>query len=78
MIAIARKHRAAFTADVDKVKDSAKGAFGAATSSAGNEFAKATDSAQLKAEHAFDSVVGAWSNVCYHRTDLVRVIYADM
>ncbi|KAH8591689.1 hypothetical protein B0O99DRAFT_631995 [Bisporella sp. PMI_857] len=54
LIAIARKHRAQLTA-------SASSAFGAATSSAGNQYAKATDDAQLKAEDAFNSASATWS-----------------
>ena len=37
-------------------------AFGAATSSAGNEYARATEDAKLKAENAFNSVVAGWSD----------------
>ncbi|KAF4627683.1 hypothetical protein G7Y89_g10476 [Cudoniella acicularis] len=59
LLAIARKHRAQLTGD--NVSDSAKSAFGAATSSAGNQYAEATDDAQLKAEDAFNSVIGTWS-----------------
>jgi len=54
LIAIARKHRAQLTA-------SASSFFGAATSSAGNQYAKATDDAQLKSEEAFNSVASTWS-----------------
>lgn len=61
LLAIARKHRAQLTGD--NVSDSAKSAFGAATSSAGNQYAKATDDAQLKAEDQFNSAVATWSDV---------------
>jgi len=61
LLAIARKHRAQLAGD--NVADSAKSAFGAATSSAGNQYAKATDDAQLKAEDAFNTAVGTWSEV---------------
>jgi hypothetical protein len=37
-------------------------AFGAATSSAGNEYARATEDAKLKAENTFNSVVAGWSD----------------
>jgi len=37
------------------------GQFGAATSRAGNEFAKATDSASLMAQGAFNEAVNTWS-----------------
>ncbi|KAE9376860.1 putative stress response protein ish1 [Stipitochalara longipes BDJ] len=59
LLAIARKHRAQLTGD--NVSDSAKSAFGAATSSANNQYAKATDDAQLKAEDAFNKASGTWS-----------------
>ncbi len=61
LLAIARKHRAQLTGD--NVSHSAKSAFGAATSSAGNQYAKATDSASLKAEDEFNKAVGTWSEV---------------
>jgi hypothetical protein len=61
LLAIARKHRAQLTGS--NAADSAKSAFGAATSSAGNQYAKATDDAQLKAEDAFNTAVGTWSEV---------------
>lgn len=60
-MAIARKHRAQLTGD--NISYSAKSAFGAATSSASNQYAKATDDAQLKAEDAFNSAIGTWSDV---------------
>ncbi|PMD17555.1 putative stress response protein ish1 [Hyaloscypha hepaticicola] len=60
LLAIARKHRAQLTGD--NVSDSAKSAFGAATSSAGNQYAKATDSASLKAEDEFNRAIGTWSD----------------
>jgi len=70
LVAIARKHRAAFTGDTaaqsaksvaSKASSSGGSAFGAATSNAKNAGAKATDDAQLKAEDAFNSAVGTWS-----------------
>jgi len=71
LLAIARKHKAQLVGD--KVAGSAKSyateatssgasAFNAATSSAGNQYAKATDDAQLKAEHAFNEAIGTWSD----------------
>jgi hypothetical protein len=59
LLAIARKHRAQLTGDNLSYK--ASSAFGAATSSANNQYAKATDDAQLKAEDAFNSAIGTWS-----------------
>ena len=60
--ALVRKNRAAFVSTASDVSASAASAFGAATSKAGNEGAKATDDAQLKAQHGFDAVVGTWSD----------------
>lgn len=57
--AIVRKNRAEILGDT--VSASAASAFGAATSQAGNQYAKATDSATLAAQDAFDSAVGTWS-----------------
>jgi hypothetical protein len=55
LIAIARKHRAQLTA-------SASSAFGAATTAAGNQYAKATDDVQLKSEAAFNAAIASWSD----------------
>ncbi|TVY90045.1 Stress response protein [Lachnellula willkommii] len=60
LLAIARKHRAQLTGD--NISYSAKSAFGAATSSASNQYAKATDDVQLKADDAFNSAIGTWSD----------------
>lgn len=60
LVALARKHRAQLTGD--NVSYSASSVFGAATSKAGNEYAKATTNAQLKTQDAFDAAVGAWSD----------------
>jgi hypothetical protein len=57
--AIARKHKAQLTGDT--AAQSAASAYGAATTKAGNQWAKATDDAQLKAQHAFDLAIGQWS-----------------
>lgn len=62
LIALARKHRASLLAGAASGTSSATSAYGAATSSAGNQFAKASDDAQLKAEDAFNEAVGFWSN----------------
>ncbi|KAL3427984.1 Meiotic sister chromatid recombination protein 1 [Phlyctema vagabunda] len=70
LIAIARKHRAAFTGDTvaqsaknaaSKASASGASVVGAASSSAGNQYAKATDDAQLKAEDAWNAATGTWS-----------------
>jgi hypothetical protein len=55
LIAIARKHRAQLAA-------SASSAFGAATTKAGNQYAQATDDAQLKSEAAFNAAIASWSD----------------
>ena len=60
LIALARKHRDILTGD--KVASSASSAFGAATSNANNQFAKATDDAQLKTEDAFNEAIAIWSD----------------
>ncbi|KAB2577109.1 Stress-responsive protein Ish1 [Lasiodiplodia theobromae] len=51
LIALARKHRAKLTGDT--AEHSVTSAYGAATSKAGNQYAKATDDASLKAEQAY-------------------------
>ncbi|RFU30032.1 hypothetical protein B7463_g6304, partial [Scytalidium lignicola] len=72
LLAIARKHRAKLTGDGDiassakyvesQASSAAKSVFGAATSKAGNEGAKATEDAKLKAEDAFNSAIQLWSD----------------
>lgn len=42
--------------------DDAAGKLGAATTSAGNQFAKATDSAALMYEEAFNKATATWSH----------------
>jgi len=70
LLAIARKHRAQLTGDnasysaksaASKASASGASAYGAASSKAGNQYAKATDDAQLKAEDLFNTAVGTWS-----------------
>ena len=60
LLALARKHRDTLTGD--KIVSSASSAFGAATTKAGNEYAKATDDAALKSDDAFHTAVGTWSD----------------
>ena len=60
LLALARKHRASLYGDT--VASSASSAFGAATTKAGNQYAKATDDASLKADDAFNSAIGTWSD----------------
>ncbi|KAH8649965.1 hypothetical protein BX600DRAFT_483904 [Xylariales sp. PMI_506] len=57
--ALVRKHRSDLLGDT--LSASAASAFGAATSNAGNQYAKATDSASLKAHEAFNEAVSTWS-----------------
>jgi hypothetical protein len=54
--ALVRKHRAKI------MGEDVAGQFGAATSRAGNEFAKATDSATLRSKEAFNEAVNTWSD----------------
>lgn len=51
LTALARKHRAKLTGD--NAEHSVTSAYGAATSKAGNQYAKATDDASLKADQAY-------------------------
>ncbi|KAL1965326.1 hypothetical protein VTN77DRAFT_5763 [Rasamsonia byssochlamydoides] len=62
LIALARKHRASLLSDAKTKSASAASIIGAATSKAGNEWARATDDAKLRAEEAFDTAVQAWSD----------------
>lgn len=58
--ALVRKHRADFLGD--NVSGSAASAFGAATSNVGSQYAKATDSASLAVQDAFNSATDTWSD----------------
>ncbi|KAG2412294.1 hypothetical protein HFD88_009851 [Aspergillus terreus] len=66
LIALARKHRALLVSQASSASEAASSTavdlIGAATTKAGNEYARATDDATLKAEDAFNSAVEAWSN----------------
>ncbi|KAF4122380.1 putative stress-responsive nuclear envelope protein [Geosmithia morbida] len=57
--AIVRKNRAEILGDTAGAHAAA--AFGAATSSAGNQYAKASDSASLAARNSFDKATETWS-----------------
>ncbi|RMD39253.1 hypothetical protein DV735_g5873, partial [Chaetothyriales sp. CBS 134920] len=61
LVALARKHRAKFEADAAAAASSASQAFGAATSKAGNQYAKATHDASVAAEEAFNAAIDTWS-----------------
>lgn len=58
LIALARKHRESLL----NAASSASSGFNAATTKAGNEFARATDDVSAKAQDAFDSVLKTWSD----------------
>ncbi|RYO98567.1 hypothetical protein DL763_002097 [Monosporascus cannonballus] len=58
--ALVRRHRAEFLDDT--VSASAASAFGAATSNAGNQYAKATNDASLAAQEAFNEAINSWSD----------------
>lgn len=58
--ALVRKNRASILGD--NVAGQASSAFGAATSNAQNQYAKATDSASLAAQDVFNQAVSAWSD----------------
>lgn len=62
LIALARKNRASLLSQASTASQSAADFLGAATSMAGNEYAKATEDVRLKAHDAFDSAVETWSN----------------
>lgn len=59
MIALARKHRSFL---YDQPTSSVASGYGAATSKAGNEFAHATEDAQMKIEDLFNSAINQWSD----------------
>lgn len=62
LIALAKKNRASLISQASTASQTAAELLGAATSRAGNQYAKATDDASLRAHHAFDSAVESWSN----------------
>ncbi|EAW09627.1 double-strand break repair enhancer MSC1 [Aspergillus clavatus NRRL 1] len=66
LIALARKHRASLVSQASVASETASQSvtelIGAATSKAGNQYARATDDATLKAQDAFDAAVESWSD----------------
>ncbi|KAL1845481.1 hypothetical protein Daus18300_014523 [Diaporthe australafricana] len=58
--ALVRKNRADILGDT--VSGTAASAFGAATSQAGNQYAKATNDASLAAQEAFNTAIDSWSD----------------
>lgn len=61
LIALARKHRAYLLDQAASASAAAADAFGAATTKAGNEYARATDDVKLKANDGFEAAVDTWS-----------------
>ncbi|OJJ71895.1 hypothetical protein ASPBRDRAFT_125142 [Aspergillus brasiliensis CBS 101740] len=66
LMALARKHRASLVSQASEasatISSTATQIIGAATSRAGNEYSKATDVAQFKAQDSFDTVIEGWSD----------------
>lgn len=62
LIALARKHRAYLLDQAASASAAASEAIGAATTKAGNQYARATDDVKLKAEDQFDAAVKTWSD----------------
>jgi hypothetical protein len=62
LIALARKHRAYLVAQASSASAAASEAFGAATTKAGNEYARATDDVKMKMEDQFDAAIKTWSD----------------
>lgn len=66
LLALARKHRAYLLGQAASLSSSASSAaseaVGAATTRAGNEYARATDDARLKAEDEFNAAIKTWSD----------------
>ncbi len=60
LLALARKHRGSLYGE--NVASSASSAFGAATTKAGNQYAQATEDAQLKGDDAFNQAIASWSD----------------
>ncbi|KAK2738022.1 hypothetical protein FQN57_007288 [Myotisia sp. PD_48] len=60
MVALARKHRHSLLEQ--QPASTASSAFGAATTKAGNEYARATDDAQMKFDDLFDQAIQTWSD----------------
>lgn len=60
LIALAKKHRNSLTGD--NVASSASSVLGAATTAAGNQYAKASEDLSLNSNSAFDEAVGTWSD----------------
>lgn len=63
LLALARKNAAKYTGnEQSSVSASGASAYGAATSSAANQYAKASDDASMKAEDSFNAAIDTWSD----------------
>ncbi|KAJ5420816.1 hypothetical protein N7465_003335 [Penicillium sp. CMV-2018d] len=62
LIALARKNRSYLSGKVSSASSAVEETLGAATTKAGNEYARATDYAKLKIEDAFETALNGWSN----------------
>jgi hypothetical protein len=62
LIALARKNRHYLSGQVSSASAAAEDAFGAATTKAGNQYARATDEVKLKAEDGFQAALNGWSD----------------
>ncbi|KAJ5760773.1 hypothetical protein N7520_007929 [Penicillium odoratum] len=62
LIALARKHRAHLVGQAASASVAASEAVSAATTKAGNEYARATEDAKLKLEDSFNTAVNTWSD----------------
>ncbi|KAI1908163.1 hypothetical protein LOZ61_005727 [Ophidiomyces ophidiicola] len=59
LVALARKHRKSL---LEEPTASVKSVYGAATTKAGNEYARATEDAQMKMDDLFNSAINMWSD----------------
>lgn len=62
LIALSRKHRAFLVDKAASASAAAADTIGAATTRAGNEYARATEDAKMKAEHEFNTAIKLWSD----------------
>jgi hypothetical protein len=62
LIALARKNRAYLLDKAASASAAATDAFGAASTKAGNQYAKATDDVKLKVEDEFNTAIQTWSD----------------
>ncbi|KAF3387659.1 Meiotic sister chromatid recombination protein 1 [Penicillium rolfsii] len=62
LVALARKHRAYLVDQASSASAAASEAFGAATTKAGNEYARATDDIKMKMEDQFEAAIKTWSD----------------